>query len=108
MIENKIAKLSDELNKLVALKYIDELTYDDVSIIKNTHTYTKIEYIAAQIFIPKFILHKKNIKYGQDYTRRIKFHIGKKAEWIPLLVHKAYKDEIVNKMKKLALKSIVG
>ena len=107
MLENRITELSNELNKLVALKYIDELTFDEVSIIKNTHTYTKIEYLAAQIILPKYSIRRKNIKNGQDNSLRIKFHLGKKAEWEALLVHKAYQDEVVVRMKELALSSIV-
>ena len=88
-IDQRIKELKMELNQLMTCKFIGELTFEQIRFVKQIHTQSKIEYVMAQIDIPKT-------------GKRVKFSIGRKDETKVKMDDPMFKSSVVHKIKNLA------
>lgn len=88
-IDKRIEELKIELNHLITCKFIGELTFEQIKFVKQVHSQSKIEYVIAQIDIPKT-------------GKRVKFSIGRKDETQIKINDPMFKSSILHKIKNLA------
>jgi hypothetical protein len=88
-IDERIRELKIELNHLLSCKFINELKFEQIKFVKQVHSQSKIEYVMAQIDIPKT-------------GNRVKFSIGRKDETQIKMDDPMFKSIVLNKIKKLA------
>ena len=88
-IDKRIEELKTELSYLITCKFINELTFEQIKFIKQVHSQSKIEYVIAQIDIPKT-------------GKRVKFSIGRKDETQIKISDPMFKSSILHKIKNLA------
>lgn len=91
-IKEKIKVLTDELNTLLIRDFVNHLTWDDIQIAKNTHTYSKIEYVTFRIVLPT---------YGVK-LRRVPMSGGRLSDFHTKKNDPFYRSKIVMDIKKIA------
>lgn len=94
--DEKIESLKKELNQLMIEKFVDELTFEDITFQKQIHSSTKIPYTKMSVRIPECRVNK--IDKLKD--KRVSVYLGRSSDVDMRILQVSQRVIILNLMKE--------